>query len=139
MDSVRLLEPRTPSRGPAVVAVLLALTIAGCGGSQVEYQEVPGDPAEITLPDRSPAVDSEATETEAEVDAAVEETTPAPTATPAGGDTGAATDGATGDESATVEATPAPVEDGPETDEPPVPGSDAERFEDFCEQNAGAC
>ena len=102
----------------------------------MEYQEVPGDPAEITLPDRSPAAETEATGT-AE-DAAVEEPTPQPTATPAG-DTGAATDATTGDQPATAEATPAPVEDGPETDEPPVPGSDAERFEDFCEQNAGAC
>ena len=137
MDSVRPLEPRTPRRGPAVVAVLLALSVAGCGGSQVDYQEVPGDPAEITLPDRTPAADPEAAE--AEDDAAVDEaTTPEPTATPAG-ETGAATDGTTGDEAAAVEATPAPAEDGPETDEPPVPGSDAERFEDFCEQNAGAC
>ena len=136
MDSVRPLQPRPPRRGPAVVAVLLALTIAGCGGSQVEYQEVPGDPAEITLPDRTPAADTEADETED--DAAVDEATPEPTATPAG-ETGAATDGTTGDEAAAVEATPAPAEDEPETDEPPVPGSDAERFEDFCEQNAGAC
>ncbi len=137
MVASRLLELRTPSRGFAVVAVSLALGVAGCGGSEVEYQEVPGDPAEITLPDRTPAADATASGTEE--DAAAEEATPTATATPADA-TGATTDGTTSEEPATPEATATPAaEDGDTTDEPPVPGSDAERFEDFCEQNAGAC
>ena len=115
-------------------ALTLALGAAGCGGSEVEYQEVPGEPAEITLPDRTP----ESTATDADEEAATGDATPTPTATPDAA-TGATTDGATTDESATAETTPAPAEDGATNDEPPVPGSDAERFEDFCEQNAGAC
>ena len=137
MVASRLLESRTPGRGLAAVAVFLALGVAGCGGSEVEYQEVPGDPAEITLPDRTPAADAAASATDE--DAATEEAAPTATATPADA-TGTTTDGTTTEEPATTEATPAPaVEDGETNDEPPVPGSDAERFEDFCEQNAGAC
>ena len=137
MVAPRLLELRTPGRGFAVVAVSFALGAAGCGDSEVEYQEVPGDPAEITLPDRTPAADTEASGTEEE--ATPEEVTPTATATPADA-TGTTTDPTTTEEPATAEATPAPAaEDGETTDEPPVPGSDAERFEDFCEQNAGAC
>ena len=136
MVASRLLELRTSSRGCAVLAVSLALGVGGCGGSEVEYQEVPGDPAEITLPDRTPAAtDDEAETTEEGADA---EATPTATATPADA-TGTTTDGTTTDAPATTEeATPAPA-DGETTDEPPAPGSDAERFEDFCEQNAGAC
>ena len=134
MASAPLLEPRPRRHAAAMVAVLLALGVAGCGGSEVEYQEVPGDPAEITLPDRMPA----AADADADEDAAAGEATPTPTATPDPA-TGATTDGTTESDSATAETTPAPAEDGATNDEPPVPGSDAERFEDFCEQNAGAC
>ncbi len=147
MEPARLLEPRTSKRRFAVVAVFLALAGAGCGGSEIEYQEVPGEPVEITLPERTPAGDTDADAAATDGDAATAETTPTPTATPADA-TGATTDGTatTEGETTTPEATPAPAEDGPATaedgpatDEPPVPGSDAERFEDFCEQNAGAC
>jgi hypothetical protein len=134
MASARLLEPRPRRHAAAIVAVLLALGASGCGGSEVEYQEVPGDPAEITLPDRTPAT----TDAEADEDVATEEATPEATATPDPA-TGATTDGTAESDSATAETTPAPAEDGATNDEPPVPGSDAERFEDFCEQNAGAC
>ena len=136
MASARPLEPHPRRRAFALIAVLLALGVAGCGGSQVDYQEVPGDPAEITLPDRTP----DSTTADADEDVATEDATPTPTATATpDAATGATTDGTTTDESAAAEATPAPAEDGATNDEPPVPGSDAERFEDFCAQNAGAC
>ena len=32
-----------------------------------------------------------------------------------------------------------PPADTPENDTPPPPGSPAERFEEFCEENPGAC
>ena len=137
MPSARPLEPRSSGRRCAIAVVVLALGAAGCGGSKVDYQEVPGDPVEITLPDRTPAGDTAASETEADA-GATEEAAPTPTATPSDA-TGTTTDGTTGDQSAAAEPTAAPVEDSATTDEPPVPGSDAERFEDFCEQNAGAC
>jgi hypothetical protein len=138
VPSARSHEPRTSGRRWAVAAAVTALAFAGCGGSEVEDQEVPGDPAEITLPDRTPSGGAAASGTEDDA-ATTEEATPTPTATPSDA-TGTTTDGTAGDQSAAAEATtPAPAEDGATTDEPPVPGSDAERFEDFCEQNAGAC
>lgn len=119
-------------------AVAATLGLAGCGGSQVEYQEVPGAPAEITLPESEPAEDAAAEDdAAADEEAPADEATPEPTATPTPA-ADADTDGTT-DESTTQAEAPAAAEDGPASDEPPVPGTDAERFEDFCEQNAGAC
>ena len=126
-----------PGRLPVALLVALALGLSGCGGSEVEYQEVPGDPAEINLPDRTPAAPAD----EADEEAAAEGT-PAPEATEAPateGATGATTEEGVVDPSPAAEETPAATEDSAATDEPPAPGSDAERFEDFCEQNAGAC
>ncbi len=138
MGLARVPEPRMPKRGVALAAVILGLGLTGCGGSEVEYQEVPGDPAEITLPERTPAA-AETDEAGTDDEAATEEATPTATATPADA-TGTTADPATTGETATAQETPAATaEDGPTTDEPPVPGSEAERFEDFCEQNAGAC
>ena len=127
-------------RLPVALLVALGLGISGCGGSEVEYQEVPGDPAEINLPDRTPAAPADETDEEA----AAEET-PAPDATegteapPAEGAAGTTTEEGAVDQSAAPAETPPATEDSAATDEPPAPGSDAERFEDFCEQNAGAC
>lgn len=125
------------SRLTAVALLVMLLGLSGCGGSQVEYQEVPGDPAEITLPEVAPPEDAEEGDAAAEEEAAPEgeEATPEPTATP---EAGAGTTEAP-EESTTQAEAPVTAEDGPETDEPPAPGTDAERFEDFCEQNAGAC
>ena len=141
MAPARMSEPRASLRRLAVLAAVMSLALAGCGGSEIEYQEVPGEPAEITLPEGTPAGESDTATGDAEAAGTTEEATPTPTPTetPAEGATGAATDGTAGSESAAAETTPAPAEDGPASDEPPVPGSDAERFEDFCEQNAGAC
>lgn len=130
-------------RLPVALLVALGLGISGCGGSQVEYQEVPGDPAEINLPDRTPAAaagDAAEDAAAAENGAAEKTPTPAPTEAPAAeGATGATTEEGADDQTAAAEETPAATEDSAATDEPPAPGSDAERFEDFCEQNAGAC
>jgi len=51
--------------------------------------------------------------------------TPAPTTPPAGG-------GGSG-------GTPAPPQDSPQNDTPPPSGSPAEKFEQFCQENPGAC
>ncbi len=138
MLPARRIAPGT-RRLPVALLIALGLGISGCGGSQVEYQEVPGDPAEITLPDRTPAPSDQS----ADEKAAAEETptpTPTPTETPAAeGATGATTAEGAADQTAAPEETPAATEDSAATDEPPAPGSDAQRFEDFCEQNAGAC
>ena len=112
----------------AVPLIALALA-AGCGGSEVTVQEVPGDPVELTVPGGGEALAPTATPT------------PTPTETPA--------------DPAAAEATPAaPAEDpaaqapegtdgggaaAPDNGEPPPPGSDPERYEEFCAQNPGAC
>lgn len=126
-------------------AVIAAIAFSGCGGSQVSYQQVPGDPADVTLPHSSTVGADAPADASASPDAASADgsatATPTPTATAtatpeagAGDATGAATDGtATGADTATGTA------DGVTTDQPPAPGSDSQRFEDFCAQNPGAC
>lgn len=140
MTPVRPLTSVT-GRLPVALLVALGLGISGCGGSEVEYQEVPGDPAEINLPDRTPAAAADETDEEAAAEETpAPEATEAPAATEAAeGAAGATTEEGAVDQSAAAEQTPAATEDSAATDEPPAPGSDAERFEDFCEQNAGAC
>jgi hypothetical protein len=140
MPPVRPLTPASPRPLLTALMVVLALALGGCGGDQVEYQEVPGAPAEITLPEAQPA-DPAATEDEAAAeDGAAEGEEPTPEPTPAATpEAGAGTSGTTQEPSTSQAEAPPTAEDGPDSDEPPVPGTDAERFEDFCEQNAGAC
>jgi hypothetical protein len=97
--------------------VALALVaLAGCGGD-----DEPDEPAttvpDLTVPGRS--------ETE---DAAPPVTTvpPAPVAPPT-------------DTSGGAPAPPVEQPDSPENDTPPPPESPAERFEQFCDANPGAC
>jgi hypothetical protein len=127
--------------------VAFAAGLAGCGGSELDYQEVPGPPTEVAIP-------SETVEagTSAGADA-----TPTPTATPEpggttapddqSGDTGTAPSTGTGTASAGTGTTgtdsggaPAPAEEDSATnDTAPPAGSEAQQFEDFCAQNPGAC
>jgi hypothetical protein len=126
--------------------VALAAFAAGCGGSEVDYEEVPGPPVEVSIP-------SETVESGGNADA---DATPTPTATPEPGSTTAPSDqsGSTGtapstdsgdtassDTSGTDSggATAPADEDSAANDTAPPAGSDAEQFEDFCAQNPGAC
>jgi hypothetical protein len=120
--------------------------VAGCGGSELDYQEVPGPPTEVSVP-------SETVEAGAGGDA---DATPTPTATAEPGSTTAPSDqsGATGTAPSTGTGTasadptgtddsggaPAPAEEDSATnDTAPPAGSEAQQFEDFCAQNPGAC
>jgi hypothetical protein len=117
----------------------LALAVAGCGGSQVSAEEVPGPPPALVVPSDSEIGGSDA-------GASTDETTDPDAAA----DDAAATDGAT-DQAAPTEpvepsggtVAPEPQAAAPEdtTADPaqPEPGSPPEQFESFCEQNAGAC
>ena len=121
----------------------LAAGAAGCGGSEVDYQEVPGPPVGVTVPDE--AVDSAASG-----DATP---TPTPTATAEPGATTAPSDqsGSTSEPSAGTDsstgtagtdsggATAPAEEDSASNDTAPPAGSEAQQFEDFCAQNPGAC
>jgi hypothetical protein len=94
---------------------LVALALAGCGGD-----DEPNEPA-ITVPDLT--VPGGGTE-----DTTPTVTAPAPVPAEPPADT-----------SGGAPAPPAEQPDSPEHDVPPPPESPAERFEQFCEANPGAC
>ena len=129
--------------------VAFAAGVAGCGGSELDYEEVPGPPVEVAIP-------SATVEAGGSADA---KATPTPTATPEAGGTTAPSDqsGATGTTPSTGTGTAstgtgtgttgtdsggatAPAqEDSAANDTAPPAGSEAQQFEDFCAQNPGAC
>ena len=127
--------------------VALAAFAAGCGGSELDYEEVPGPPVEVSIP--SETVESGGS-AGADADA-----TPTPTATAEpgsttapddqSGDTGAAPSTGTGTADTGTSGTDsggatAPAEeDSAANDTAPPAGSEAQQFEDFCAQNPGAC
>jgi hypothetical protein len=130
----------------AVPVSVLTLALAGCGGATVTVQEVPGEPTQLTVPGDAAALAPEATATATP--------TPTPTAdantaavTPTPDSTGTGTGTGTGD--ATTQAPPAGTteggtaapgtDDGATNDQPPPAGSNAQKFEDFCAENPGAC
>jgi hypothetical protein len=122
----------------AVVALF-----AACGGGEVSSDEVPGDPPALTVPSDDD-IGSGGSADNASADA--DDTTggtddPEATATPDSttGDAGTVTPPATDDTSGGTTVPETAPEDSATTDTPPPAGSDAEQFEDFCEQNAGAC
>jgi hypothetical protein len=115
----------------------LALIAPGCGGDAAAVEEVPGPPPTLSVPHQKGAADVSA-----------EDGTPTPTptasadaeatATPA--DTGSTgTTGGTGTNTGAA-ATPVPAtQDSPAADQAPAAGSPPEKFEQFCQENAGAC
>ena len=118
----------------ALLATVLALALAatGCGSSN-DVQEVPGPPPELSVPHQhgAPALGASATPTPS----ATASVTPTATSTPATtGSTG--TSGTTGTNTAAT--TPAPAT-APATGTTPSTGSPPGKFEQFCQQNAGAC
>jgi hypothetical protein len=130
--------------------IALAAFGAGCGGSELDYEEVPGAPVGVTIPDSGSLSNSAASDTGAGA-------TPTPTATAEPGgttapsdqsgatgtapsastDSGTAATGTTGTDSGG--ATAPAEEDSATNDTAPPAGSDAQQFEDFCAQNPGAC
>ena len=136
----------------ALLCVLALAGFTGCGGSSLDYEEVPGPPAEVAIPDSGSVSDSSAS-SDADADATP---TPTPTATAEPGSTTAPDDqsGSTGTapsrqhrhgrrpapRAPTAAARPPPPQDdSASNDTAPPAGSDAEQFEDFCAQNPGAC
>jgi hypothetical protein len=144
-------------RAAALLTVLLvALTVAGCGGDDSIAPQAPGPPADAPVlesPDAPPgggddnADQGENTDEGSDTGSAEPTAEPAPEATaepapdsgtgevaPAPDDTAAVPEeeggGATAPEGET---------DGPANDTAPPAGSEAEQFEDFCAQNPGAC
>jgi hypothetical protein len=118
----------------AVPIAMLTLALAGCGGATVTVQEVPGDPAQLTIPGDGAALAPELTPS------------PTPTPTPT---VDANTAAATPTPVAGAAATPVPEEtttgggttapDTGATAPTPAPGSGNDEFEAFCAENPGAC
>jgi hypothetical protein len=130
--------------------VALAVGAAGCGGSKVDYQEVPGPPADVTIPSDTGSLGDSASGD------ATPTPTPTATAEPGGttapdtqsGSTGttpstgtdSGTTGTTGTSGTDSGGASAPTQqDSASNDTAPPAGSDAQQFEDFCAQNPGAC
>jgi hypothetical protein len=107
-----------------VIGVVVASSGDGDGngrqstGSVPELTPLPGS-SDLGSGTRSERTDTDRTTTEDSGGTA------APTAPPAGG-------GESG-------GTQAPPQDSPQNDTPPPSGSPAERFEQFCQENPGAC
>jgi hypothetical protein len=130
-------SPRT-----LLLALLVAVVaLGGCGGSEIDADEVPGATPTLTVPSDS-ELNSGSTSDE---DAASTDEDAATTEDAAAEDTTADTEAAApADETTGGTTTPAPTataapQDSAETDTPPPAGSEAQQFEDFCAQNAGAC
>jgi hypothetical protein len=140
-----------------LISAVLALGAAGCGGGEVSYDEVPGAPADVPIPNDASSLEGGGAADDAGADA---EATPTPTPDPetgtvppedqsgdAGTNTAAGTDPGTAPAPDGTEAAPtdsggatAPAEpDGPANDAAPPEGSEAQQFEDFCAENPGAC
>ncbi|MDA0138326.1 hypothetical protein [Solirubrobacter deserti] len=118
---------------------MLLLTVAGCGGANVAYREVPGGPVNLDVPGDGAAIGGAATPTPtAEADA--EETpegeegadaaTSQPEETPA--------PDAAGDEGAADGGAEAPPAQEPDDTAPPAETPDA-GLDDYCAANPGAC
>jgi hypothetical protein len=125
----------------AVTIFVVILAVAGCGGATVTVQEVPGEPAELSVPGTGAALAPEATAspTPTATETANADGAASATATPEGSGTGDAT-AETAPEGTDGGATTAPgADDGAATDQPPPAGSNAEEFENFCAENPGAC
>jgi hypothetical protein len=139
---------RPPRRLLACCLVaVIAPVAAGCGGSQVSPDEVPGPPPALTVPSDEGAGGSGggSTGTDTTTDPSATSSTDGASTADAGAATDTGTD--TGAAAGTA-ATPAPADTGgttstaPEatTPEPAAPASgESQQFEDFCAQNAGAC
>jgi hypothetical protein len=123
------LRPAAPGRralnGRLVALLLVALVgaVAGCGGDDEPVARPPSDPPDLTVPQTDQIEVPAVPETETVAPAPTPEPEPAPTDTDGGAPAPA----------------PEPPADTPDNDTPPPAESPAERFEDFCNENPGAC
>jgi len=119
----------------AVLTLLLGALLAACGGSTATVEEVPGPPVALDEPGNAAALAPNATPTPT--------TTASATATPTttSGSTSSGSTGTGTSSSGTTGTTPSGTQTGSTgtSTQPPPPGSDAQKFEQFCAQNPGAC
>jgi cytoskeletal protein RodZ len=132
---------RRPLRIPLFLIAVLTLAVAGCGGGKVTADEVPGGPPTLTVPSDDSAGGS-ATQTASNSSSSKSGTSNDGNSTSTQSGSAEATPTATPNSTGgSTAATPVPTT-APDTatnDQQPPAGSDAQKFEDFCKQNAGAC
>ena len=109
---------RALSRRARLLPLLLVAAIAGCGGDD-EPAETTRELPELSLPSTEAAPTVEQTEPTATTVDPATETLP--------------------EEGPTPTTTIPPAEDTPENDAPPPEDTPAERFEEYCNENPGAC
>lgn len=126
-----------------ILLALLALVLGACGGDQEAADVRPVSTPELTLPTDGGASSSRAggdatstTDTTDTTDTTATGTEPTTSDTAQSGGASAPTSPDTGGQSAPGAQAPA---DSETNDQPPPQGSPAEKFEDFCQQNPGAC
>src|SRR4051795_1342307 len=146
------LRSRAPLRRLRATTLLtiagLALSVAGCGSDSGAVPEVPGPPAALSVPHQK-GVAASGTATPTPTASASATATPSATGstgstgtTAATGSTGATAGTGTGGTSTTTgaAATPAPAtQNTSSTDQAPATDSPPQKFEQFCQENAGAC
>jgi hypothetical protein len=140
---------RTRRTSLSAILLVAAALVAGCGGSEVAPDEVPGGPVSLTVPE-----DEQLGGSSDSADSSSQDSADA-TANAGTADAAAAADGTTTDPSATTDDTsggatapaPAPTDDTSGGTTAPAPADDGTAAPDtgtggtseFCEQNAGAC
>jgi hypothetical protein len=137
---MRLAKPRL---GAASV-IALTLALAGCGGNTVTVQEVPGGPVDLTVPGSAEALAPQPTATPSATptdtpEADASQATPTPDAGTGTADESQSQTTPQTDTGADGAAEAPSTDDSATNDQPPPAGSDAQKFEDFCAQNPGAC
>ncbi len=154
-------RPAATTLAALLAGLSLSVGVAACGGEQIAADEVAAPPPELTLPTEgnekgadalagdASSEDADAKSTNGDED----ENKSSDSSTDSTDDTsGGATAPSTGGSApAAPQATAAPSnpgaaqapaqqqQDNSANDTAPQPGSGAEKFEEFCQQNAGAC
>jgi hypothetical protein len=135
---------RRPLIAALAAAGVLALTAAGCGSGEADAPQVPGAPADVTIPDgEAPEQAAASAQDQANSDSSSSSDDSTSSDDTSSSDTGTS-DSTTGDTGTTGDtsggtAAPDTGTDSAGNDTAPPAGSNAEQFEDFCAQNQGAC
>jgi hypothetical protein len=134
----------------ALIVIGLLAALAGCGGDDSIAPEVPGPPAAVVPAESGDSPTEAAANAQSnsndsstssnDTSSSSDSSTSTDTGSTDTGttDTGTTDTGMTGDTSGGT-AAPDTGEDSASNDTAPPAGSDAQQFEDFCAQNAGAC
>ncbi len=126
-----------------LIAALMAVVAAGCGSSDAAAPQVPGPPAEVTIPESSQAPTAAAgsnSDSKSSTDSSSSSSDSSSSDSSSSTDTGTGSSdtgtGTTGDSSG---GTTSPSTGTADSTATPPAGSNAQQFEDFCAQNPGAC